>query len=161
MTESPAVIGAVPLLRGLPADQIALLSAAARRVSLPLHHRLFEEDAPADRFWIIEAGCVALDALEPGVGRLTITTLGRGDVVGLSWLVPPHQWQFGAVCTQPVQAFEFDATAVRAACAAHPEFGYAIAMRFMTVAVQRLQTARTRLLRARSVASAPATGRGD
>jgi CRP/FNR family transcriptional regulator, cyclic AMP receptor protein len=161
MTENPRIIGAVPLLRGLPADQIALLTAAARRVSLPPHHRLFEEDAPADRFWIIEAGCVALDVLDPGVGRLTIATLGRGDVVGLSWLVPPHQWKFGAVCTQPVQAFEFDARAVRAACTEHPEFGYAITMRFMTVAVQRLQTARTRLLRHRSVVSPAASGRAD
>lgn len=161
MTENPTIIGAVPLLRGLPQDQIALLTAAARRVSLPLHHRLFEEGGPADRFWIIEAGCVALDVLEPGVGRLTIATLGRGDVVGLSWLVPPYQWQFGAVCTQPVQAYEFDARTVRAACAEHPEFGYAIAMRFMTVTVQRLQTTRTRLLRAIPVASAVAGSRED
>lgn len=156
MTENPTIIGAVPLLRGLPADQIALLTAAARRVSLPLHFRLFEEGGPADRFWIIDAGQVALDVLEPGVGRLTIATLGRGDVVGLSWLVPPYQWQFGATCTQPVQAFEFDAEAVRAACAENPKLGHAIAMRFMTVALHRLQTTRTRLLRARSVASVAA-----
>jgi CRP/FNR family transcriptional regulator, cyclic AMP receptor protein len=156
MTENPTIIGAEPLLRGLPPDQIALLTAAARRVSLPLNHRLFEEGGPADRFWIIDAGQVALDVLEPGVGRLTIATLGRGDVLGLSWLVPPYQWQFGAVCMQPVRAFEFDARAVRAACAAHPELGCAIAMRFMTVAVRRLQTTRTRLLRGRSpVPAAP------
>jgi CRP/FNR family transcriptional regulator, cyclic AMP receptor protein len=156
MTENPAIVGAEPLLRGLPPDQVALLTAAARHVSLPLHHRLFEEGGPADRFWIIDAGQVALDVLEPGVGRLTVATLGRGDVVGLSWLVPPYQWQFGAVCMQPVQAFEFDARSVRAACAEHPEFGYAIAMRFMTIAVHRLQATRARLLRARSVASAAA-----
>jgi CRP/FNR family transcriptional regulator, cyclic AMP receptor protein len=161
MTENPAIIGAESLLRGLPADQIAVLTAAARRVSLPLHYRLFEEGGPADRFWIIDAGQVALDMLEPGVGRLTVATLGRGDVVGLSWLVPPYQWQFGAVCTQPVQAFEFDARAVRAAGAEHPELGYAIAMRFMSVAAARLQSARTCLFRARSTASAAASGGGD
>lgn len=156
MTENPAIVGAEPLLRGLPPDQIALLAAAARRVRLPPHHRLFEEGGPADRFWIIDAGQVTLDLLEPGVGRLTIATLGRGNVVGLSWLVPPYQWQFGATCTQPVQAFEFDAAAVKAACAEHPELGYAIAMRFMTIGVHRLQTARTRLLGTRSLTSAAA-----
>ncbi len=154
MTENPAIVGAEPLLRGLPPEQIALLTTAARRVSIPVHQRLFEEGGPADRFWIIDAGQVALDVLAPGVGRLTIATLGRGDVVGLSWLVPPYQWQFGATCTQPVQAFEFDATAVKAACAEHPELGYAIAMRFMTIAARRLQATRTRLLRDRAVVSA-------
>lgn len=152
MTENPRIVGAEPLLRGLPPDQVALLTASARHVSLPQHHRLFEEGAPADRFWIIDAGEAALDVLVPGVGRLTIETLGRGDVVGLSWLVPPYLWQFGAVCTQPMQAFEFDARAVRAACAGNPELGYAVAMRFMTIAVHRLQSTRSRLLQARSVA---------
>lgn len=89
MTENPTIIGAEPLLRGLPPHHIAMLSASARRVSLPLHHRLFDEGGPADRFWIIDAGQIALDVLEPGVGLLTIATLGRGDVLGLSWLVPP------------------------------------------------------------------------
>ncbi|HXW45485.1 MAG TPA: cyclic nucleotide-binding domain-containing protein [Streptosporangiaceae bacterium] len=144
------LVGALPPLRGLSPEQIARLTAAARHVSLPRHHRLFEEEAPADRFWIVDAGQVALDVLVPGVGRLIIETLGRGDVVGLSWLVPPYQWQFGAVCTQPLQAFEFDARAVRAACAADPDFGYAIALRFMTAASHRLQATRSRLLQVRS-----------
>jgi hypothetical protein len=48
-----------------------------------------------------------------------------------------------------MQAFEFDARAVRTACAEDPAFGYAVAMRFMTVAAHRLQATRLRLLQAR------------
>jgi CRP/FNR family transcriptional regulator, cyclic AMP receptor protein len=153
MSEERQLIGALPLLRGLSPEQIARLAAVARHVSLPRHHRLFEEGGPADRFWIVDAGEVALDVLIPGVGRLVIETLGRGDVVGLSWLVPPYQWQFGALCTQPMQAFEFDARAVRAACAEDPEFGYAVALRFMTVASHRLQATRGRLVQPRSASA--------
>jgi CRP/FNR family cyclic AMP-dependent transcriptional regulator len=153
MGEETQLVGALRLLRGLPPGQIARLAAVARHVSLPRNHRLFEEGAPADRFWIVDAGEVALDVLLPGVGRLVIETLGRGDVVGLSWLVPPYQWQFGAVCTQSMQAFEFDARAVRTACADDPAFGYAIAMRFMTVVSHRLRATRSRLLQARSASA--------
>jgi CRP/FNR family cyclic AMP-dependent transcriptional regulator len=153
MGEEVQLVGALPLLRGMPPEQIARLASLARHVSLPRSHRLFEEAAPADRFWIVDAGEVALDVLVPGDGRLVIETLGRGDVVGLSWLVPPYQWQFGAVCTQPMQAFEFDARAVRAACAEEPAFGYAIETRFMTVALHRLQATRGRLLQARSASA--------
>jgi CRP/FNR family transcriptional regulator, cyclic AMP receptor protein len=150
MAEEFAIIGALTPLRGLESDQISRLAASAHHVSLPARYRLFEEGAPADRFWIVDAGEVALDVLVPGVGRLVIETLGRGDIVGLSWLVPPYQWQFGAVCKQPMQAFEFDARAVRKACIEDPVLGYAVAMRFMTVAAQRLQATRMRLLQARS-----------
>lgn len=152
MAEDPRIVGAEPVLRELPPDQIAVLTATSRHISLPARHRLFEEGANADRFWIIDAGEVALDVLVPGVGRQVIATLGRGDIVGLSWLVPPWQWQFGAVCTQSMQAFEFDARAVRAACATNPELGYALAMRFISVAVRRLQSTRARLLQASSAA---------
>jgi CRP/FNR family transcriptional regulator, cyclic AMP receptor protein len=149
MAEEAAIVGALAPLRGLPSDQIARLAASARHTSFPARCRLFEEGAPADRFWIIDAGEVALDVLVPGVGRLVIEMLGRGDIVGLSWLVPPYQWQFGAVCMQPMQAFEFDARAVRRACTEDPVLGYAVAMRFMTVAARRLQATRLRLLQAR------------
>jgi len=157
MSEAAAIVGAEPLLRGMPEDHVARLATMARHVSFPARHRLFDEGAPADRFWIIDAGEAALDVLVPGVGRLTIETLGRGDVVGLSWLVPPHQWKFGVVCTQSMQAFEFDARAIRAACNEDPALGYALTIRFLGVAARRLQATRTRLLQARpGVTPAPA-----
>jgi CRP/FNR family cyclic AMP-dependent transcriptional regulator len=149
MSEAAAIVGAAPLLRGMTPDQVARLASMARHRSFPARHRLFDEGAPADRFWIIDAGEVALDVLVPGVGRLTIETLGRGDVVGLSWLLPPHQWKFGAVCTQSMQAFEFEAPAVRAACNEDPALGYALTIRFIGVAARRLHATRARLLQAR------------
>jgi CRP/FNR family cyclic AMP-dependent transcriptional regulator len=149
MTEVSKIIGAERLLRGMPADQVTRLASMARHVSFPARHRLLDEGAPADRFWIIDAGEAALEVLVPGVGRLIVETLGRGDVLGLSWLVPPHQWKFAAVCRQPMQAFEFDARAVRAACDDDPALGYAVTMRFLGVAAHRLQATRARLLQAR------------
>ena len=65
----------------------------------------------------------------PGRGRLIIATLGRGDVMGVAWLLPPYQWRFGAVTTQPMQAYEFDARAVRAACDEDPSLGYELGRR--------------------------------
>jgi CRP/FNR family transcriptional regulator, cyclic AMP receptor protein len=84
----------------------------------------------------------------PGRGRVTIETLGRSDVVGLSWMHPPCQWRFGAVATQPTQAFAFDARAVRKACDADPVLGYEVSRRFSAVVGHRLQSTRARLLEA-------------
>ena len=152
MTEQMSDLRAQPFLRTLPADCIARLAETARHISLPAGHRLFDEDMPARKFWIIDAGQVALDALVPGVGRVVIERLGRGDVVGLSWLEPPYQFRYGAVTTQPMQAYEFDAVAVRAACEQDPALGYALLNRFIAVALHRLQATRARLIEARSSA---------
>lgn len=145
-TPPVSIIGAHPFLHGLSGPHVARLAAHARSVRLPARHRLFEEGGTADRFWLIQAGQVALDAVVPGRGRVVIEHLGRGDVVGLSWLFPPHRWGFGAITTQPLQAFEVDGRAVRAECAQDAALNQEITIRFMRVTLHRLQATRSRLL---------------
>ena len=141
-----SILGGQPFLRGLSDSHLATLADMCSHVLVPAVQRLFEEGATADRFWLIDAGQVTLDAMVPGQGRVIIETLGRGDVVGLSWLLPSYQWHFGAITTQPMQAFEFDARAVRAACDDDPALGYELSQRFSRVVVHRLQATRARLL---------------
>ena len=144
--QDKAVLGAQPFLRGLSDQHLTRLATLCKHIAVPARHRLFEEGATADRFWLIDAGQVKLDAMVPGGSRLIIETLGRGDIVGLSWMMPPYQWGFGAITTQPTQAFEFDARAVRDACDDDPALGYEISRRFSVAVVRRLQATRARLL---------------
>jgi CRP/FNR family transcriptional regulator, cyclic AMP receptor protein len=148
--QEKSVLGAQPFLRGLPPGQLAELAELCRHVTIPAGERLFEEGSMANRFWLIDAGQVALDASVPGQGRVLIERLGRNDVIGLSWMLAPYQWRFGAVATQTMQAFEFDAPAVRTACDADPSLGFELSRRFSAVVVRRLQATRGRLLEARS-----------
>jgi len=153
MTQQASIIGAESFLRGLEPAYLERLASMSRHVSLPAETRLFDEEMPARCFWIVDAGQVALDALVPGMGRIVIEKLGRGDVVGLSWLESPYQFRYGAVTTQPMQAFEFDAAQVRAACHDDPAFGYVVLDRFLAVVLHRLQVTRARLLRALAAAA--------
>ena len=151
MTEQEtSVLAAQPFLRGMPPIQLRELAALSEHVTVPAGQRLFEEGSTADRFWIIDAGQITLDASVPGRGRVIIETLGRSDVVGLSWMHPPCQWRFGAVAAQPTQAFAFDARAVLAACDADPVLGYEVSRRFSAVVVRRLQATRARLLESKA-----------
>jgi CRP-like cAMP-binding protein len=140
------VLGTHPFLHGTPEHHIARLAAHAKEVRIPDQHRLFEEGGIADRFWLIQAGQVVLDTVVPGRGRVVIEQLGRGDVVGLSWLFPPYRWGFGAVTTQPAAAFELDGKAVRAECGQDAAFGREITERFLRVTLHRLQATRNRLV---------------
>jgi CRP/FNR family transcriptional regulator, cyclic AMP receptor protein len=152
MTEvtSPA-LAVHPFLRGMPPAHLDALAEVGADVCFPAGHRIFEDGGFAGKFWLIQSGHVALDMQVPGEGRVVIDTVGMGELLGCSWLFPPYQWAFGAVCAGPVRAFEFDAAAIRARCAADPLLGYELNRRLLRVFAGRLQSTRTRLI-TRSVA---------
>ncbi|HYZ54205.1 MAG TPA: cyclic nucleotide-binding domain-containing protein [Streptosporangiaceae bacterium] len=133
-------------LRGMPQEMLAELVPAASLVQIPAGRRLFEDGGHAAHFWLIRSGSVALDLHVPGHGWVIIETLGLGEVVGWSWLFPPYEWAFGAVATQPTEAFQFDAQAVRKRCDANPALGYQLTRRFLAVLANRLQASRMRLI---------------
>jgi CRP/FNR family cyclic AMP-dependent transcriptional regulator len=153
-----AELGGHAFLRGMPDAYVAVLGRACRNTAVRAGHRFFEEGGTADRFWLIRSGHVALDVSAPGRSRLIVETLGNGDLLGLSWLVPPHEWQFGAIAVQDTMAFELDAPMVRAACEGDPGLGYELLRRVMPAASSRLQAARIRMLDLYAVADEARNG---
>jgi CRP/FNR family transcriptional regulator, cyclic AMP receptor protein len=141
-----AVLAAHPVLHGMPTGHLAVLAESASAVAFPAGHRLFEEGVSADHFWLLQSGSVALDLHVPGQGRVRIDTVGVGELLGWSWRFPPYRWAFGAVAASPVEAFEFDAQAVRACCASEPELGHEVTERVARVLANRLQSIRVRLI---------------
>ncbi|MFJ9535896.1 cyclic nucleotide-binding domain-containing protein [Streptomyces sp. NPDC101225] len=132
--------------RALSAEHRQRLLRLAREVSFPVGARLFEEGGQADRFWIIRTGTIDLDMRVPGRRAAVIESLGHNELLGWSWLFPPHTWHLGAEASSPVRAYEFDATTVRTICAEDPEFGRSVAEWVGMVVAHRLQAARIRLL---------------
>ncbi|MEW2609913.1 cyclic nucleotide-binding domain-containing protein [Streptomyces sp. NPDC047880] len=118
----------------------------AREVSFAIDERIFNEGGKADRFWIIHTGTVALDVHVPGRRAAVIETLGAGELLGWSWLVPPHHWHLGAQATSPVRAYEFDAAAVRELCGNDQGLKQELLAYVAGVIAERLRSARVRLL---------------
>ncbi|WP_109522652.1 MULTISPECIES: cyclic nucleotide-binding domain-containing protein [Nocardia] len=133
-------------LAALGPDGLETLRAAGREVSFPAGHRLIAEGGPADRCWLIRDGRIVLDAQVPGRGSVVIQSLGRGDLLGWSWLVPPYRWHFGASAAEPVRAVEFDSAALADLAAADPEFGRSLILTLFEALLERLQATRARLL---------------
>jgi CRP/FNR family transcriptional regulator, cyclic AMP receptor protein len=139
-------LAAHPFLYGMSRDHLTVLAGTAADVTFPARHRLFEDGGSATRFWLVQSGSVALDLHVPGQGRMTIDTIGIGELLGWSWLFPPYRWAFGAVAVSPVEAFEFDARAVRACCESDSALGYELTTRLAHVVARRLQATRIRLI---------------
>jgi CRP-like cAMP-binding protein len=135
-----------PLFAGLSGTELELIAPAARPVRLGARERLLREGDPARGCWLIHSGCIALDLAIPGRGQVVVQTLGRGDVLGWSWLVPPYRWQFGAVTVQPTTMTELDTEQLRALAEQDPRFGYTLMLALFESLAHRLQATRARLL---------------
>lgn len=143
MTEvATAVLAAHPFLRGMRPALVETLGAAATQVTFGPGQRIFEPGGHAGRFWLIESGHIALELRVPDQGAVIIDNAGIGDLLGWSWLFPPFTWTFGAVAISPTRALEFDAAAVRAACAADPSLRDEVTGRVATVMARRLIAAK-------------------
>jgi CRP/FNR family transcriptional regulator, cyclic AMP receptor protein len=139
-------LAAHQFLRGVRPQLLARLIPAVTVIELPARYRIFNEGGYATKFWLIRSGAVTLDMDVPGRGVVAVEALGLGDVLGWSWLVPPHQWSLSAITAQPAELLEFDGRAVRAAFEDSPQLGYEITRRFVAVVARRLQATRYRLI---------------
>ena len=134
------------LLRDLTPEQRQAVLSTAREVTCHDGQRLFDEGGLADGCWLIHSGQVALDAVIPGRGRTVIQTLGPGEVLGWSWLIPPYRWHFGAVAVGAAHATVLDTTRLQALAAQDPAVGYAVTRRLLVILLDRLQATRARLM---------------
>ncbi len=146
MIEPSTRLAGSGIFGGLSAAELELVAASARTVHFEAGQRVFLEGTPASGCWLIHDGCVALDLMVPGRGQIVVQTLGPGDVLGWSWLLPPYQWQFGAAAVRPTTATVLDTDRLRAVADQDPRFGYALTLSLFQACAQRLQATRARLL---------------
>ncbi|WP_416966569.1 cyclic nucleotide-binding domain-containing protein [Streptomyces sp. 4F14] len=139
---------ATKLLTALAQPQRDHLLALAEEVSFPEDARIFEAGGPADRFWVIRSGAVSLDQQVTSQQRVTVASLGSGDLLGWSWLFPPYEWDFGAEAFSPVRAYEFQAEPVLRLCEEDPALGLPLVRLVAEILAHRLELTRGRLLEA-------------
>ncbi|MEV7387051.1 MULTISPECIES: cyclic nucleotide-binding domain-containing protein [unclassified Streptomyces] len=137
---------AIKLLTALPQAQRERLMELAQEVSFPEDGRIFEAGGTADRFWVIRSGAVNLDQEVTSHKRVTVASLGAGDLLGWSWLFPPYTWDFGAVAFSRVRAYEYDAAAVLALSVEDPLLGLSLVRTVAEILASRLEVTRGKLL---------------
>lgn len=141
-----ALITESPVFDGLEPEQLELIAGCASNVGFAEGERLFREGDPADTFYLVRHGLVALDAYIPNRGQVTVETVGGGEVVGWSWLVPPYRWHFTGRAVEPVRAVQFDAACLRGKCDEDARLCSELLKRFSQVLVARLQATRLQLM---------------
>jgi CRP/FNR family cyclic AMP-dependent transcriptional regulator len=146
MRELDELIAASPVFAGLAESYLQVIAGCAINEHHPAGTSLFREGSPAERFFLLRKGAVALEVHAPGRGALVIETFHPGDVVGWSWLFEPYLWQFDGRTTEPTSLVGFDGACLRDKCEADHELGYQLMRRFAASIVERLQATRLQLL---------------
>jgi len=144
----PAALAEVaehPFLRGLNERHFEALAACAMRLHFNAGDVIFREGDPANRFYLIIKGKIAIES-DSGEKRLTVQTVGAGNVLGWSWLFPPYYLHFNARALEPTEVMFFYGTRLREMCDEDPELGYEMLKRIAKVVIERLVTTEKKLL---------------
>jgi CRP-like cAMP-binding protein len=134
------------LLRSLTATEAELFASAATELHVPAGELVFEEGGPADAFYIVVEGNVGLVLTSPGREPIVIQTLGRGDLLGLSWLFPPYRWNWTAQSAVDTDLVVFDANVIRSELEKNRDLTLEVLTVVASEVVDRLHRTRIQLL---------------
>ena len=146
MENLETILSEHPFLQGLAPEHLRLIVGCASNVRFEAGHYLFREGDQANKFYFIRQGKAAVEIRAPGKGSIVIQTLGEGEVLGWSWLIPPYEWHFDARAVELTRAFALDGKCLRTKCEEDHHLGYELLKRFTDIIEQRLQATRLQLL---------------
>jgi CRP-like cAMP-binding protein len=140
------LVAEIELFRGLSPAHHELIAGCAANVRFDAGTYVGRAGDPADRFWLVREGRMALELPVPGRGRVTIATMGAGEVVGFSWLLPPYHLHFDVHALTPTRALDFDGKCLRGKLAADPVLGHALLERFSQIMADRIHAMSLQLI---------------
>ena len=135
-----------PFLAGMNRSQVALLTDCAMAVHFEKGQIIFREGEMANRFYLIETGKIILESSERLGNPVIIDTIGRGNLLGWSWMFPPYTWRLTARAVEPTSAIFFYGTILREYCERDCSLGYELFKRMAPVMIKRMQAARRKML---------------
>jgi CRP/FNR family cyclic AMP-dependent transcriptional regulator len=123
-----------------------LLVGCASNVRFASGTYLFRQGEEASHFYLIRHGRIALEIHSPQRSPIVVETLEEGDILGWSWLIPPHLWRFDARVVDATRAIALDGKCLRTKCEENHDLGYELLKRFAHIVTQRLEATRLQLL---------------
>ena len=137
-----------PFLAGISAHHVEVLTSCASDKQFAKGEVIFHAGEPANGFYLIESGSVAIEGSVFEHGAISTDILSAGEPLGWSWLFPPYLWHYDARAIKPTTALFFDSAVVHQACKEDLTLGHELFKRMSQVMVRRLQASRAKLIEA-------------
>jgi CRP/FNR family cyclic AMP-dependent transcriptional regulator len=145
-SEMRAALATHPFVSDLAPRLLDELAALAHVAEFRAGAWIAQNGHPVDSFHLLTEGRCAVEVTAAGRAPLVIATVHAGEVLGWSWMVPPHSWHFDVLALDPTRTIAIDGTALRMACNNDHELGYEITRRLAGVIAGRLDATRMQLM---------------
>ena len=135
-----------PFFENFPKCHLAAIAGCARNVRFEAGHIVFEEGEEATNFYLIREGKVALQTICENRGPLSVLTVGDGEILGWSWLFPPHRYKYAARTLEPTRAFAIDGPCLRAKAELDHKLGCDLLTAWAPVVEHAMEATRLQLI---------------
>jgi CRP-like cAMP-binding protein len=135
-----------PFFKGLKDEYLTFITGCASNVVFKDGEIILREGEPADKFFLLREGKVALEINIPQHEPITVQTVEGGDILGWSWLIPPHFYRFTCRTLSEVRAVALDGKCLRNKCEENHDMGYELLKRLASVFTKRLEVTRKQLI---------------
>ncbi len=130
--------------KDLDQENLDFIVGCASNVRFKKGETILREEEPADKFYLIRHGKVAIYIDKPR--SIIIQTIHEGGILGWSWLIPPYHYRFTAAAVEDTRAIALDGKCLRDKCETNTNLGYDLLKRLVGVLTQRLEATRVQLL---------------
>jgi CRP/FNR family transcriptional regulator, cyclic AMP receptor protein len=135
-----------PFAQDMNADVLSTIVGCCSNAVYHPGDYIFREGKPADNFYLIRHGLVALEIHVPQGPPIVVETLEAGDIFGWSWLLPPYRWSNDARASEQVRLLKLDGACLRGKMESDHSLGYEIYKRFLPIMARRLASDRLRIV---------------
>ena len=146
MENLEGILAECPFFADLDPAFMNLVVGCASNVRFEAGSYIFREGTPADTFYLIREGKVAVEIFAAQRKPQIVSTIGEGEICGWSWMLPPYVWKFNGHAVRATRAIALDGKCLRTKCEENHDLGYEILKRLVPVIENRLDEARFQLV---------------
>lgn len=137
-----------PFFKNLSQKHLDALAKVASVEYFQKGDQVIEEGGTADNFYAIASGGVNIVStqLPNHEEPVVLQELKEHEILGWSWIIPPHQWRFDAFAVEETKALMFDGKQLKLIFLDDAHLGYELMHRFSFLLSMRLEITRLALM---------------
>lgn len=132
--------------QGLSTEDRTFIAGCGKNVIVQEGQIIAHPGDPANEFYLIREGRIALYIDNPPRKPFLIQTLGTNEIAGLFWLIPPYRWTVTAQALSTAKAIALDGACLRQKCEKDPRLGFKLMQRLCQILIIREDAYRLHLL---------------
>ncbi len=141
-----AKLSELAFIRGLPPRALEALATMAGQETVSKSQVLFREGTLVHDLFLVQSGVFTLDMQVPARGRVTILTVGPGELLAWSALLGEGSMTATATAVEDSRIITLPGDKLRTLCQVDREFGYTLMRHLAAALSKRLLATRLQLL---------------